>query len=189
MTGAPWPRLAPSYDAVASAYEQRFVDELDGKPRDRELLAAFVEALPSRGPVLDVGCGPGQIGAFVGSRCDRPVLGVDVSAAMAKAATTRLDGGVVGDVLRLPFASGHVAGVVAFSSLIHLRRGELTAAATEIARVLRPGGQALASFHEGEGEIRVEEFLGEAVPFVATLFALDELRTAVRLYVVATAPS
>jgi hypothetical protein len=41
--------------------------------------------------------------------------------------------------------------------------------------VLRPGGGVLFSVHEGQGEIELDEFLDEPVPFVATLFELDEL--------------
>ena len=174
MTSTPWPALGPSYDAVAPAYQDRFLDELDGKARDRELLAAFAAALPADGPVLDLGCGPGQIGAAVRTS-GRAVIGVDLSRAMAKLAATRLDGGVAGAVLRLPFATSRASGVVAFYSLIHLRRDELAAAVGEVARTLRPGGRVLAAFHEGEGEVRATEFLGAPVPFVATLFGLDEL--------------
>jgi SAM-dependent methyltransferase len=175
VTSGPWPALGRSYDAVAAAYEDRFLDELDAKPRDRELLAAFVAVLPDGGPVLDVGCGPGQIGAFVHRASGRTVLGVDLSPAMAARAAGRLDGGVAADVLRLPIAEGCVAGAVAFYSLIHLRRHDLVAGAHELARVLRPGGQLLASFHEGEGEAHLDEFLGQRVEVAATFFTLDEV--------------
>ena len=103
------------------------------------------------------------------------VIGVDLSPEMARRSAGRLDAAVAADVRRLPMAAGRVAGVVAFSSLIHLRRHELVPAVRELASVLRPGGRVLASFHEGEGEVRVEEFLGNAVPFAATLFGLDEV--------------
>ena len=175
MTSAPWPAIGRSYDAVAAAYEDRFLDELDGKPRDRELLTAFGSALPEDGVVLDVGCGPGQIGTFVGRASGRTVVGVDLSAAMARRAAGRLAGGLAGDVLGLPIASGSVAGIVAFYSLIHLPRHELVAGVRELARALRPGGQLLASFHEGEGEAHLDEFLGEAVRVSATFFTLAEV--------------
>lgn len=176
MTSRPWPALGPSYDAVAERYEARFADELETKPRDRALLAAFVAALPDDGPVLDVGCGPGQVGASLRpSLSTRAVWGVDLSRAMAARAATRLDGGITADVLRLPFATRRVAGIVAFYSLIHLPREALKPGVRELARVVRPGGKVLASFHEGEGEARIEEFLGAAVPFAATLFLLEEL--------------
>jgi SAM-dependent methyltransferase len=69
---------------------------------------------------------------------------------------------------------------VAFYSLIHLPRKELGVALAEIHRVLRPGGRLLFSAHEGEGLVEQREFLGHAVPFVATLFSLDELVDATR---------
>lgn len=64
---------------------------------------------------------------------------------------------------------------MAFYSLIHLPREELGRALAEIHRVLRPGGRLLFSAHEGEGFVEQHEFLGQAVPFVATLFSLEEL--------------
>jgi trans-aconitate methyltransferase len=48
--------------------------ELRAKPRDRELLAAFAPSVS--GPVVEIGCGPGQIGAFVRQR-GRKVFGLD----------------------------------------------------------------------------------------------------------------
>jgi SAM-dependent methyltransferase len=171
MTGG-WDRLASSYDQVAGAYEHRFLHELDAKPRDRELLEAFAAAVDD--PVVDLGCGPGQIGAFVRAR-GRAVVGVDLSRAMARLAARRLDGAAAADMRTLPLAPGRVGGVVAFYSLIHLRRPELRPAVAAVAAALRPGGRLLCSAHEGDGEYRADEFLGRRVPFAATFFALDEL--------------
>lgn len=177
MTERPWPAIGASYDAVAVDYEARFVDELSSKPRDRELLAAFAGALRGDGPVLDVGCGPGQVGAFLGEQLggNRPILGVDLSIAMAASAAARLDAATAADVRALPVRAGAAAGIVAFYSLIHLRRDQLVGGVRELARVLAPGGRLLASFHEGEGEVHLDEFLGSPVPVAATLFALEEL--------------
>jgi SAM-dependent methyltransferase len=167
-----WEQLRSSYDVVARKYESRFLDELHEKPRDRELLAAFAEA--ARDPVVEVGCGPGQIGVFVRQR-GRRVFGVDLSPRMAGLANARLDGAVAADMRSLPFASARLGGIVAFYSLIHVRRPELRAVLQEFHRVVRPGGRVLFSAHEGQGEIEHDEFLDEPVPIVATLFELDEL--------------
>jgi len=172
MVGVIWDRLPSSYDAVASEYEATFLDELDGKPQDRAMLRDFIDATTD--PIADLGCGPGQVGRFVRSR-GRTVVGVDVSAEMARLASRHLDGALVSDLRHLPFAGASLGGVVAFYSLIHLPREELRVALAEIYRVLRPGGRLLLSAHEGEGLIEQQEFLGHAVPFVATLFNLDEL--------------
>lgn len=170
-----WDRLRRSYDTVAERYEAVFADELAGKPADRARLAAFAAAVgPTAGPVLDLGCGPGQVGAAVAA-AGPVVRGVDLSPGMARLAAARLGGAAAGDLRALPVRSGAAAGVVAYYSLIHLRREEQAAGWAEIARVLRPGGRALVTAHEGEGTVEADDFLGAGVPFVATLLALDEL--------------
>jgi SAM-dependent methyltransferase len=166
-----WDELRATYDRVADRYEARFVDELAGKPRDRELLAAFAAAAD---PVVEVGCGPGQVGAFVRQH-GRRVCGVDLSPEMAGLAQGRLDGAVAGDLRSLPFASGCFGGLVAFYSVIHLPRPEVGLALREFHRVLRPGGRLLLAAHEGSGVVERDRFLDHDVAFVATMFELDEL--------------
>jgi ubiquinone/menaquinone biosynthesis C-methylase UbiE len=171
-----WDQVRSSYDRVAGKYEARFLGELSGKPRDRELLDAFATAVGD--PVVEVGCGPGQIGAYV--RAHRRVVGADISVEMARRARRRLDAAVVADMRSLPLASGTAAGLLAFYSLIHQRRADIDAALREFARVLRPGGRVLFSAHEGQGEADVDEFLGETVRVSVTFFELDELVAATR---------
>lgn len=166
---------ASAYDAVAALYERQFLDELDAKPGDRVLLDEL--AAHGTGTVIDLGCGPGQIGGYVG-RGGRPVIGIDLSTQMATRASHRLTGVVVADVLALPLADASVGDAVSFYSLIHLPRAALLPAMRELARVLAPGGWLAASVHEGEGEVQVSEFLGHQVELSATLFTLEELTAA-----------
>lgn len=161
-----------AYDRVAKRYEERFLEELADKPRDRELLDAIADQ--GDGPIVEIGCGPGQIGAYLRKR-GHSVIGVDVSGEMAGLAATRLDGAVVADMRSLPIASESAGAIVAFYSVIHLPRVEPVTAFFEFARVLRPGGRVLVSAHEGEGDVTVEEFLDERVELAATFFRLDEL--------------
>jgi SAM-dependent methyltransferase len=172
-----WEQLRSSYDVVASKYETRFLDELRDKPRDRELLRAFSESVSD--PVFEIGCGPGQIGVFVRQR-GRRVFGLDLSPQMARLANRRLDGALAADMRSLPLAPERIGGLIAFYSLIHVRRADLCTALREFHRVLRPGGRVLFSAHEGQGEVERDQFLEEPVPFVATLFELDELVDASR---------
>lgn len=172
-----WDYLRASYDTTAAKYEERFLDELRDKPRDRELLAGFAKSVGD--PVAEIGCGPGQIGAFV-RQWGRHVVGIDLSSQMVKLAKARLDGALVADVRSLPVGTASLGGLLAFYSVIHLRRTELGGALQEFHRVLRPGGRVLLSAHEGDDEVVRDEFLGERVPFVATLFELDELIGACR---------
>jgi SAM-dependent methyltransferase len=175
MADPPWHQLPSSYDRVADAYERTFLDELDAKPYDRELLLGF--AGTADGTIADLGCGPGQVGAFLRDT-GRQVIGVDLSPAMVGLAAARLDAAVVADLRALPFADRCLGAVVAFYSFIHVPRDGLAGALDEIVRVLRPGGSFLMSAHEGAGTIEQQEFLGQPVPFVATLFTLDELEGA-----------
>jgi SAM-dependent methyltransferase len=164
--------ISRSYDAVADAYEKRFLDELRGKPRDREWLDRFAAAVGC--VILDVGCGPGQVGAYLRNQ-GRTVIGVDGSAAMTRLATGRLNAAVVADMRSLPFAANVVYGIAAFYSVIHLQRTDRRRAFEEFSRALRPSGHLLVTAQEGDGDVDVREFLGEPVPLTAAFWLLDDL--------------
>ena len=100
------------YDDVADEYAEQFVDELAGKPFDRALLD-WVAARCAGGVLADLGCGPGQVGRYVGA-----TVGLDLSLPMLRHARFPLR--VQGDLRALPFASGSLAGIVAFYCYIHL---------------------------------------------------------------------
>lgn len=170
-----WSDIGGAYESVAAEYAARFTDELESKPRDRELLTAF--GANADGVIIDVGCGPGHVGGYL-HRAGRSVVGLDLSSAMAAMAQAALGAAVVADMRHLPFPAESLGGIVAFYSLIHLRRAEVTDALQEFRRVLRPGHRALIAVHEGEGDVTVDEFLGRPVKVSATLFRLDELISA-----------
>jgi SAM-dependent methyltransferase len=174
---AAWDFLPASYDTVAAEYEARFGDELRDKPLDRELLEAFAMAVGD--PLVDVGSGPGQVGAFL-RHWDRRVIGIDLSPEMARLAAARLDAALVADMRALPLGTDSVGGLLAFYAVIHLGRAELGSVLREFHRVLRPGGRVLFSAHEGTDVVELDAFLGEPVRFAATLFQLDELVEASR---------
>ncbi len=93
---------------------------------------------------LDVGCGTG--GTLIRLR-ERPeigtVIGVDASASAIGLARRRSDHLVQGDAFALPFADGCFDLVTCFDVWQHLPAGSVALAASELRRVLRPGGLAL----------------------------------------------
>ncbi len=140
-----------SYDAVAERYAAELGSELVSKPLDRALLAVIAE-LAGRGPVADVGCGPGHVGAYLRG-LGVAVVGVDISPRMCIVATR--EGHVpsaAGDMGALPLASSSVEAIICFYAVIHLDSAERHAAYSEFARVLRPGGHAIAAFHVFDDE-------------------------------------
>jgi SAM-dependent methyltransferase len=142
-----------SYDAVAGHYAREFGSELDGKPLDRALLGAIAE-MAAGGPIADVGCGPGQVAAYLAT-LGAGVIGVDISPRMCSIANrTGPVPASAGDARRLPLASGSLAAIVCLYTVIHLDTDSRAAAYKEFFRVLRPGGQALIGFHVFDDDAR-----------------------------------
>jgi SAM-dependent methyltransferase len=173
-----WNReIAQSYDRVASAYATAFGDELARKPFDRELLDHFAAGGAGRGLLADIGSGPGHVGSYLTDRgCN--VIAIDISRDMATVGRSRYPAVrfVVGDFFHLPVATDSLEGAIAFYSLIHSSRAEVTHALREIKRILRSGATLLVAVHGGTGEIHADEFLGAKVSVDASFFQPDELR-------------
>ncbi|MFJ5989429.1 class I SAM-dependent methyltransferase [Lentzea sp. NPDC092896] len=134
-----------SYDRVAARYAVELSGELAGKPLDRALLDAVAES--ADGLVLDVGCGPGHVAAYLAGRV--PVVGVDLSPQMCTYAEVPA---CAGDMTALPIRSHSVSALVCLYAVIHLDAEQRAQAYAEFARVLRPGGQALVAFHVRDAE-------------------------------------
>lgn len=150
-----------AYDAVADSYARELGDELVHKPFDRWLLERIAQDAARLdtggpapgGPVVDVGCGPGHLAAFLAD-AGADVTGIDVSPGMI--ARARADYSdltfEVGDQARLlkpPRATGWGA-VVAWYSLVHLAGSELPGAVAALARTLAPGGRLALALHVGD---------------------------------------
>lgn len=48
--------IRETYDRLADEYARRFVNELQQKPLDRELLSRFAREVANPGEVCDIGC-------------------------------------------------------------------------------------------------------------------------------------
>jgi SAM-dependent methyltransferase len=168
--------LQTSYDRVARQYAASFYDELRHKPFDRALLERYAAQLRGRGLVLELGCGPGQIARYLRDQ-GLEIEGLDLSPAMVEVAR-ELNPDLAfrqGTMLALEAPDASYAGVVAFYSLIHLRRAEVPVALREIRRVLQPGGVFLLAVHGGEGEVHRDEWFGQRVAVDATFFGAAEV--------------
>lgn len=153
-----------SYDAVADEYTTRIFDELRHKPADRELLDRFAASVPDRGPVCDLGCGPGQVAGYLRAK-GVDVCGYDLSARMVELARLRNPGIEFhqGDMTALDVADESWAGIAAFYSIIHIAPELMNHTLGELWRVLRPNGLFLLSFHIGTETLHLDEWWGKSV--------------------------
>lgn len=101
--------------------------------------------------VLDVGCGTGYLTALLAEAVgpDGGAVGVDPSEAMVSQATEVLSGAgaryLVGFAESLALEDGSFDVVTSSLALHHIDEDQRQAAATEMARVLRPGGTVLVA--------------------------------------------
>ena len=169
--------VSSAYDTVAEDYAEAFAGDLLQLPLDRQVLDAFVTLVSGGGFVLDLGCGPGQVGQYL---TDRGCLLVEIDLAFQMLLVARRRTGigriVCGDMRSIPIRSGCFSGVVAFYSVHNLPRSELPTALAEIHRILKPWGTLVVATHLGEGEVYSNEFLGHDIETVGgTLYRDDEL--------------
>lgn len=87
--------------------------------------------------------------------------------------TTRVPTFRLGDLRELPASDGEFGAVVALYSLIHLEPEELPVAASELHRVVAPGGPVLVAFHVGEEVRHVTDWWGHGVDLDFRFFEPD----------------
>jgi SAM-dependent methyltransferase len=173
--------LRTGYDRVAEEYVRRIYDELRHKPLDRALLDRFAASVRDMGTVCDIGCGPGHVGRYLHDQ-GLEVIGIDLSPAMIEQART-LNPGMMfrqGDMTALDVPDGAWAGIVAFYSIIHIPRPEMTAALRELRRVVRPGGRLLLAFHVGRETVHRDELWGHEVSIDFHFFLAEEIAACLR---------
>ena len=170
--------LQRSYDAVAEDYAQSFRDELDHKPFDRKLLDWLIEKVGTAGPICDLGCGPGQVAAYLHAR-GADVWGIDLSHEMVRQAQYLHP--------HIPFKQGNMlslndvsndsfGGIAAFYSIIHIPRSQVAQALRELRRVLKTGGVLLLTFHIGNEVVHRDDWWEKAVCLDFYFFQTEEMK-------------
>ncbi len=158
-------RVVAAYDAMATAYALEFGDELASKPFDGWLLGR-IPALAGTAPVADVGCGPGQVSAFLAA-AGADVTGFDLAPGMvaeARAAYPQLTFEVA-DLASLmrPRVATAWGAITAWYAVVHLAPSELPSAIAGLARVLKPTGWLALATHVGGAVHHVDRMLEEDV--------------------------
>jgi SAM-dependent methyltransferase len=155
-----------SYDVVADRYAVAVDNELAHRPLERALFAALAELAgldDEPGVVADLGAGPGHIARHL-RQLGLSTIAMDLAPGMAALARHRNEvPAAAGSLTALPLASASIAAAVVLYAWIHLTDDELTVAADELHRVLRPGGVAVISFHVGDEVLHLDEWHDQTV--------------------------
>ena len=134
--------------ATVAVYERRAHEWIERRSQTGDGLGRRFRDQVGSGLVADLGCGAGRYLAEIG----QPLVGVDVTAAMLTFARRSGFPLVRADLETLPFGEGTLAGAFARHSYLHVPKGRLDDALSEVRRVLQPGGLFLVTLIEGEYE-------------------------------------
>ncbi len=162
------------YDSVAKEYAEAFSNEHENKPKDQEILQRFAREIGDRQPAWDLGCGPGQTAQYL-KNLGIEISGLDLSERTLEQARARHPDihFLKGDLLKLDFEDDSIAGAVAFYAIVHFSQEQVGVAFREVLRVLKPGGLFLVTFHIGEEDIHIDEFLGKPVDIDFSFFTTE----------------
>ncbi|MFB7336961.1 class I SAM-dependent methyltransferase [Streptomyces adustus] len=169
-----------SYDTVAHDYAALVKSPFELDRLSRSILTAFAELVRAsdRGPVADVGCGPGKVTAHLAELGVAP-FGVDVSPKMielARGAYPDLRFSV-GSMTALEVEGDALGGILAYYSTHHTPPELLPVVFSEFHRTLAPGGHLLLVGHVGAGEHRrpAQAYGGHSVSFESYRLPTDQL--------------
>jgi len=151
-------RLA--YDTVAANYSEQLRDHLAGKATDRAILTLVADE--TSGPVLDVGCGPGHVTAFLAA-LGADVSGLDLSPAMVARAAASYPGIRFTEGSMADLKQRDLGGIVAWYSIIHTPPDELPGTFASFRRALRSDGMLALAFQVGNERRHIEHGYGHDV--------------------------
>ena len=132
ITHYTYPRIVKKYAVLKPLFDLLTMISISNRPR-----RAFVTSgIPTKGEVLDLGCGGGtELFTRFGNVC-----GLDISLKSLECAAQVYPQLVQGNVMKLPFADSGFDTVIASHLIGHLVREEKELFLEEIKRVLKPGG-------------------------------------------------
>jgi ubiquinone/menaquinone biosynthesis C-methylase UbiE len=140
--------IQEAYDLGAHGYHAYW-------PRRHEFIeperAKFLELLPEKGRILDVGCGPGQDSEYFAS-IGFQITGVDLSERFVAIAKERVPSANFekADMRRLTFPDEYFDGIWASFSFLHIPQEDAEATLKGLIRVLKPGGPLFLAVHTSE---------------------------------------
>lgn len=137
-----------AYEELADQYISLFGSSAKVHPDDLALIARHLTIRP--GAVLDVGCGPGHLTAYLRS-LEVDASGIDPVRGFVEHARVAYPEGryELGSFNELAADDGSLVGILAWYSLIHLPPDDIDSVLVELRRVMATGGTLVAGFFDG----------------------------------------
>lgn len=131
-------RTREAYSSVAGTYIELLGSIDSVEEADKSFISEGFEGVAD---VLDVGCGPGHLTAYL-SGLGHQAAGIDLVREFVNHARSTYPGTdfSVADIASFSTETKRVDGVLAWYSLIHMSPGEMAKALQRISEILVPGG-------------------------------------------------
>jgi 2-polyprenyl-3-methyl-5-hydroxy-6-metoxy-1,4-benzoquinol methylase len=168
---------AAAVDVDSEAAVAGFVEWCEGR------YGPILEELPRDAPILELGCGQGDMLSFLRQAGFSDVRGIDLSAEQVAIARRRGLDAEVADVFEFladESARERYRVIVAVDILEHFSKDELMRLVPAIRDALEPGGWLLAQTPNGEGLFPSQVIYGDLTHL--TIFTPGSLRQLLRLF-------
>jgi 2-polyprenyl-3-methyl-5-hydroxy-6-metoxy-1,4-benzoquinol methylase len=143
-------------------------------------LVPLLDGLLREAPILDLGCGAGQMLQLLKDHGFTNASGIDISAEQVHLATERGLNACVGDVFQhLRGSQSRFDAITALDLVEHFDKNEQIPLFESIHAALRPGGRLILETPNGEGLFASQVIYGDLNHF--TIFSEDSLSQLLRL--------
>jgi 2-polyprenyl-3-methyl-5-hydroxy-6-metoxy-1,4-benzoquinol methylase len=140
----------------------------------------LIEGLPRDGPILELGCGPGDMLEFLGRSGFSSVEGIDLSEEQVQIAKERGLNARVGDVSEfLESTPQRYRVILAVDFMEHFTKDELMRLVPMIRGALEPGGYLILQTPNGQGLFSNQVVYGDLTHL--TIFTPESLKQLFRL--------
>lgn len=142
------PSTIAAYDKHYRQYADKFMNYLPYVKQVQQFSAYLKDGFR----LLDIGCGPGQVGKMLGENKRIELTGIDLSEKMLEVAREQVPQGkfYLADSRKVTFPAAVFDAVVLSFSLVHLSDEEARLVLTRAVTWLKPGGYLYVSFMEGK---------------------------------------
>jgi len=152
------------YNSIAKKFKDFWEKTERWQVKERQ---KFVQYLPPKALVLDLGCGQGRdLETFFGLGIDN-IVGVDFSIGQLKISQSRNVARLVNsNFLNMPFRDNIFNGVWSCVTLVHLSPLDVSRVLGKVNKMLKKGGIFFISMQEGTGYKIVKREIYDSIPMI-----------------------